>query len=75
MFSSTQKRKQKSDLELVSDYKNFNDVSAFEELFLRYSHLIFCVCQKYLLDEEESKDATMEIFEKILTEIKKHKIS
>jgi RNA polymerase sigma factor (sigma-70 family) len=74
-FSSFKKRKQKSDLELISDFKVFDDTSAFEELFLRYSHLIFCVCQKYLLDEEESNDATMEIFEKVLKDLKNHKIT
>lgn len=75
MFSSTQKRNKKSDAELVTDYKTFDDYSAFEELFARYSHLIFCVCKKYLFDEEDSRDATMEIFEKISIEIKKYKIS
>ena len=74
-FSSHKKKKKKSDLELVSDYKTFDDTSAFEELFLRYSHLIFCVCQKYLMDKEESNDATMEIFEKVLGDLKNHNIS
>ncbi len=43
-------------------------------LFLQYNHLVFLVCVKYLKSEEESKDAVMEIFHKILTDPKEHEI-
>jgi len=75
MFSFRKHKNQYSDLELIHQFKTLDDASSFEELFTRYSHLIFCVCLKYLQDEDESKDATMEIFEKVLSDVKNHKIS
>ena len=43
-------------------------------LFTRYHALIFGVCNKYLQNAEESRDAVMEIFEKLHLDIKKHEI-
>jgi RNA polymerase sigma-70 factor (ECF subfamily) len=37
-------------------------------------HLVYGVCLKYLKDREESKDAVMQIFEKLIIEIPKHNI-
>jgi RNA polymerase sigma-70 factor (ECF subfamily) len=45
------------------------------ELFSRYSHLVFGTCLKYLKSEEESRDAVMTIFEKLLEDLKKHEIN
>jgi RNA polymerase sigma factor (sigma-70 family) len=68
------------------DYQNFTDaalVDAYMQtankeligvLFKRYSHMVFGVCMKYLRDENESKDATMQIFEKLLMDLQKHEI-
>ncbi|MFL5763834.1 MAG: RNA polymerase sigma factor [Bacteroidia bacterium] len=62
------------DLELVAQYKQTGDNSLVGELFQRYTHLIFGVCMKYLKDEDEAQDASMQIFEKLLTDLKKHEI-
>jgi RNA polymerase sigma-70 factor (ECF subfamily) len=64
-----------SDLELVSLFKESGDNSYIGELFKRYAHLIFGVCMKYLKDEEDSKDAVMQIFEKLPEDLKKHEIT
>ena len=37
-------------------------------------HLVYGVCLKYLKEREESKDAVMQIFEKLIVEIPKHNI-
>ena len=68
------KQKDPSDATLIQNYKTYNDNAALAELFERYSHLIFCVCLKYLKAEEDSKDAVMEIFQKLTAELDKHKI-
>ena len=44
------------------------------ELYSAYMHLVYGVCLKYLKDRDESKDAVMQIFEKIITEIPKQRI-
>ena len=62
------------DAELIDRYKNSGDTYFAGELFQRYSHLVFGVCMKYLKNEEESRDAVMNIFEKLLTDLKRHKI-
>jgi RNA polymerase sigma factor (sigma-70 family) len=62
------------DLELVALYKETGDNNCVGVLFQRYTHLIFGVCMKYLKDEDESQDASMQIFEKLLNDLKKHEI-
>jgi RNA polymerase sigma-70 factor (ECF subfamily) len=38
-------------------------------------HLVYGVCLKYLKNREESMDAVMQIFEKLITEIPRHSIN
>lgn len=63
-----------TDEELVLKYKNDADEKAASVLFERYTLMVFGVCMKYLKNEEESKDATLEIFQKLLSSLKKHPI-
>lgn len=65
---------QLKDLELIDAYRSTQDKSYVGELFQRYTHLVFGVCMKYLRDEDESKDAVMNIFEKLMTDLLKHEI-
>jgi RNA polymerase sigma-70 factor (ECF subfamily) len=39
------------------------------ELYNRYRHLVFGVCLKYLKNAEDSRDATIALFEKMVTEL------
>jgi len=64
----------KSDQELLSAYYQKEDLAAFETLFLRYSHLTFFMCMKYLNDEEKSKDAVLEIFGSALKGLKRNEV-
>jgi RNA polymerase sigma factor (sigma-70 family) len=64
-----------SDSELIGRYKQTNDISCVGILFQRYKHLIFGVCMKYLKDPDDSQDASMQIFEKLLTDLQKHEIN
>ena len=63
-----------TDLELVHRFRFSHDAKYVGELYLRYTHLVYGVCLKYLGNEEESKDAVMEIFEKLIIDLKKHEI-
>lgn len=73
-FLKLQRDKHSSDNELVSSYRLSHNSEYIGELFQRYTHLVFGVCMKYLKDEEGSKDAVMEIFEKLLIDLKKHDV-
>ena len=63
-----------TDEELVAAYRLKNDKQAVGILFNRYAHLVFGVCMKYLKDTDESKDAVLQIFEKLHTDLRKHEV-
>lgn len=67
--------KKLSDIDLIEKYKKTGDNAFLGELFERYTHFIFCVCLKYFRNEEKSKDAVMQIAEKLMTDLHKHEIS
>lgn len=64
-FRRSPKKIIKTDEELLSQYQASGDIAPLGELFERYLHLVFGVCLKYLKNEEESKDMSMLIFEKL----------
>jgi len=74
IFIRSSKRSQESDAELVQKYRNSGESVYLGELYQRYTHLVFGVCMKYLKNVEESKDAAMEVFEKIMSELKRHEV-
>lgn len=59
------------DAELVQRYAERNEHMAYTALFERYAHLVYGVCLKYLRDTEASKDATQQIFIKLLDDLKR----
>lgn len=66
--------KEKTDQELINNYKSSEDLAVLGSLYNRYIDLIFGVCMKYYKDEEKSKDGVMEIFESLVVKVKKHEI-
>ncbi|MFC6998903.1 RNA polymerase sigma factor [Rufibacter roseus] len=63
------------DLELVQQYQQTGDVDCIGTLFERHTEMVYLVCRKYLKVEEESRDAAMQIFENLLTSLKKHEVT
>ncbi len=74
MLSGDQYRK-RTDEELVEDYKRSGEFAIVGELYNRYMALTLGVCLKYLRDREESRDAVMQIFEKLMVSLRDHRIS
>ena len=66
--------KNRTDEELVSLYKKTEDLQIVGILYDRYTALTYGVCLKYLKDREESRDAVMQIFEKLIVSLKAHEI-
>lgn len=64
-----------TDEELVRTYKKSKNTKLIGELFDRYTHLVFGVSMKYLKDEEDSRDAVMQIFEDLHYKLSNHNIS
>jgi RNA polymerase sigma-70 factor (ECF subfamily) len=63
-----------SDAELVMKYRTSHDTKYVGELFTRYTTLVFGICMKYLKDEDSAKDAVMQIFENLISLLKKHQV-
>jgi len=63
-----------SDNKLVSLYKENLDKEIVGILFKRYTRFVFLVSLKYLKNEDDAKDALMQIFEKLFDDLINHKV-
>lgn len=63
-----------SDSDLIDKYKSTGDYNYLGELFKRYTSFIFAVSLKYLKNKELATDAVMDIFEKLIVDLKRFKI-
>lgn len=63
-----------TDEELLLRYREKGDVKILGRLYDPYMPLVFGVCLKYLKDREESKDAVMQIFEKLVVVLRSHQV-
>lgn len=63
-----------SDEQLAANYRQGGDTRFLGELYERYTDRVFLSCMKYLKDEAESEDATMQIFEKLVVDLQKYEI-
>ncbi len=73
--NKNQKSAAKSDAELLDAYRLNHDKGIVGELFNRYTHLVYGVCLKYLKNDHEAREAVMEIFEKLLSDLQEHDVS
>ena len=64
-----------SDQVLITEYRKTGSLEVLGELYGRYMHLVYGVCLKYLKDEDQSKDAVMQIFEQLISKLKIHEVS
>ena len=62
------------DQELLKRYYLDGNSQWLGQLLQRYTLLLYGVCMKYLRNEEESKDAVQQIFEKAIQELGKYKV-
>lgn len=60
-----------SDQALVDAYRQNQEEAIFNEIYLRYGHLVYGLCLKQFKSEDQAKEAQMEIFEKVLLTIPK----
>jgi RNA polymerase sigma factor (sigma-70 family) len=64
-----------TDNELLEKYRQDGKSVWLGELYNRYSHLVFGLCLKYLKDEESAKDAVLNIFEKLIVELRDREVA
>ncbi|WP_299700246.1 sigma-70 family RNA polymerase sigma factor [uncultured Pontibacter sp.] len=69
------KDRQPDDLELVQQYRRTGDLDVIGKLFERHTEMVYLICLRYLEEEEESKDATMQVFEQLMVALKRHEVT
>ena len=75
MFLTKKEETALPDLELVLRYKQSREVHYAGILYQRYTHLILGICLKYFKNEEDSKDAVMDIFEQITIALLRYEVA
>ena len=73
-FSNAKKSDPVDEESLLKRYQETNDLALLGELFESHSSMVYYVCLRYLQDSEVSKDAVMQIFEELVTKVKKQEI-
>ncbi len=63
-----------TDKELIAEYKKSTDKIYVGILYKRYSHLVMGLSMKYLKDEDNAKDAVINIFTKLFDDLLKHNV-
>lgn len=56
-------------------YRETGDLELLGELYERHMDLVYAVCFKYLRDEEESRDVVMQLFEQLVTDLRRHEVT
>lgn len=73
-FSKKTKPDNTGDEALLQSYRQTGDLAVLGRLYEQYMPLVYGVCLKYLQDEEQSKDAVMQIFEELIVKINRHEV-
>lgn len=75
MFGFPHKNKKElSDRDLQMQFHSTGNLDILGELYSRHMPLIYGVCLKYLKNREDSKDAVMQIFEKLIKDLPDYEI-
>jgi RNA polymerase sigma-70 factor (ECF subfamily) len=74
IFNKGRRSGKKSDEDLIAEFNSSGNLEVLGELYNRYMHLVYGVCLKYFKDRDESMDAVMQIFEKLILDVLKQNI-
>ncbi len=58
----------------VAAYRSTGDLAVLGELYEQHMELVYAVCYNYLRDEDEAKDAVMNLFEQLVTDLRRHDV-
>ncbi|MDZ4667517.1 MAG: sigma-70 family RNA polymerase sigma factor [bacterium] len=74
LLQMPEKLKEKSDEDLLIEYRTMGNKLAVGELYKRHALMCFAVCNKYYKHEDASQDAVMHIFERLFDLLLHHDI-
>jgi RNA polymerase sigma-70 factor (ECF subfamily) len=63
-----------SDEDIISLYKEKQWNSCIDELYQRYSHMVFGVCLKYVKQTENAEDLTLSLFASLTEKLLQHQV-
>jgi len=69
-----QHKDQRSDQELIALFKDKGKTEALGQLFNKYMDLVYAVAFKYYKEENNTKDAVLQIYEKLNKKLKTHDV-
>ncbi|GAB3990961.1 sigma-70 family RNA polymerase sigma factor [Spirosoma daeguense] len=58
----------------VARYRATGDLTILGELYEQHMEMIYAVCYNYLRNEDDAKDAVMNLFEQLITDLRRHDI-
>lgn len=73
LFNSS-KASTADDNSLLESYRTTGDLKFLGELYQRHTEMVYYVCLRYFKENEQSKDAVMQIFEELITKVNKQEI-
>lgn len=59
---------------MLAEYRRSGDLEILGKLYQGYMTLVYGLCLKYFKDEEQSKDAVMQIFEELISKLRRHEV-
>ena len=62
------------DQTLVAAYRDTGDLAVLGDLYERHMNLVYAVCYNYLRDEDDAKDAVMQLFEQLVVDLRRHEV-
>jgi RNA polymerase sigma-70 factor (ECF subfamily) len=74
MLEISGKHADKTDEELLGQFRDTGSLEPLGALYARYMHLVYGVSLKYLEERPDAQDAVMQIFEKLITELPRHDV-
>ncbi|TGE09399.1 RNA polymerase sigma factor [Hymenobacter fodinae] len=63
-----------SDAELLQRYRTEGSVHDLGTLYERHMPTVLAICRRYLREEEDAKDAVMQLFEQLVEKLRRHEV-
>ena len=63
-----------TDEEIISSFRKDKDLEVLGVLYKRYMLMVYGICMKYFKNREDSQDAVMQIFERLVQDIPRFEI-
>jgi RNA polymerase sigma factor (sigma-70 family) len=74
LFFSSKKDKTHNEQALLARFRQNGDLGVLGEIYSPYMNLVFGICLGYLKDRNKAEDAVMQIFEKLIVDLRKHEV-